>query len=162
MLYFIKHAIIAILIFLSPYSLFSAEKIYTLKNVNFKTVVQKIQSIKGTEKDFTIPSIVKDVDLRISGDAYPKHRYYHGFIVLREEYPIIPFLNLVIVNSFNKNIEFWGVGKDVIVKASVNIELRQNRFPLRFLNRIKNREISNLEWEILNIEEEKIREFLEN
>lgn len=158
-----------------PYLAAGAERTYTI-NSTFENVVSKIKQLEARppSRNPLIPDEVKeilnDVDLQIGGNIYHHRKVYEGHIHLLSPYEIVPFFNLVILDELDKTIFIQRINsKQLRVTTTCNIWLRQNdrpffirpNSPLRIINRIKNRKTAQIEWKILEIEEQKLRAFLE-
>jgi hypothetical protein len=94
---------------------------------------------------------IKNVDLEIKTLALTKDRYYRFNVRLRS-----PIGKLW---GFEKSLEVWAGDNQTTVRSRVNISYgKTRRFPLRWVNRIKNCVISKIECIILGLERRKLAE----
>jgi len=125
-----------------------------------KPAIQIINELSSNidNPTFTIPNdavkILNMADVRIMLYAYPKSHYYTFQIDLLKP------INKVF--SFSKKLEIWAKSNQTILKSTVDIDYgRTFKFPLRWVNCIKDKVITKVEQEILRFEEKKIREISE-
>ncbi len=128
----------------------AAEKVYTLDRP-LKHVVEAAKELfheDNITSSFNLKQIINTVeslDLRFTAELRPKHKYYRFSVELLQSVDKI--------NYVGKTLELWGTPNGVICKSTLYISYgRDHHFPLRFIDRIKNNIISEIEQGILDTE----------
>jgi hypothetical protein len=121
-----------------------------------KPALKVIKELKANSENvnFTIPDeavkVLDIADVSVNFYARPKYHYYKFNIDL--EKPVNK------VFGFSKKLEIWAKPNQTILKSTVDIDYgRTFRFPLRWVNCIKEKVILDIERQILSFEENKIR-----
>jgi hypothetical protein len=122
-----------------------------------KPAIQIINELRANSDNvnFTIPDeaikILDIADVSINIYARPKLHYY------RFNIDLVRPVNKVF--GVTKQLEIWAKPNKTILKSSIDINYgRTFRFPLRWVNCIKEKVILDIESKILKFEEQKIRE----
>ena len=103
------------------------------------------------QEKIEIPGIVKEADLVLEAKIFP-HRGYYKFSAR-----LLTQRN--IVTGFSKQIELWDRGDHTVVRAYIDLSIKRNRFPLRWVNIIKDRVVDGIENEVLIVERAKLEGF---
>jgi hypothetical protein len=126
-----------------------------------KSAIKIIKELKENADDvnFTIPDeaikVLDIADVSIQLYARPKLHYY------RFNIDLVKPVNKVF--GVTKQLEIWAKPNQTILKSSIDITYGRNfRFPLRWINCIKEKIILDIESKILRFEEQKIRKISEN
>lgn len=140
---------------LSTTNIYAAENVFVV-NKPLRQIVQESIDRFSNEKPVQglslkdIPQEILDVDSYFKFEGYPKQKYYKFTATLLS--PIGK------VNYFEKTLEIWDQDGRVVCKSKISIVYgHDHRFPLRFIDKIKQKIISAVEAEILSVEMDKIK-----
>lgn len=150
-----------------PFMANADERVYTL-DANLRTIARHfIDEISSEEKINLIPVLdaVKKPRLHGKIDFWPKDRTYRFSVFLLETYPVyigkLGIVNIQIVDAV-KTTTVWEVNGKAVVKTRVDVVLNRRGFPLRWVNKIRDGVVAEIENKILDFEEEKLRELARN
>jgi hypothetical protein len=120
------------------------------------TIIKQVRSKVG-EKEFSIPPeaarLLNLADL--SFDFYYRTSSHYAKLEINLEN------NIRRVNGFHKTLEIWNSEQDgkALIKSSVDIDFgKQHRFPLRWVDCLKEKLIKHIEQQILDFEQQKMLE----
>lgn len=101
------------------------------------------QPVKGN-----IPDLVYDANVKLNIQVLPRQKKYKVTIDLLEQVKMVTGLHKELLVEEKNGV--------TIFTSTINIELRRNKFPLRWLNLIKDRILDKVECRVLSIEEKAI------
>lgn len=138
---------LSLILTVQPASVYS-ERVYRVDKP-LKLMVESLINDSHGEGTVTIPDIIKKAPVFIQTSFYPGKRYYKTEIQLLEPVDKVIYAW--------KTLELWAKDDQTIVRSRIQVEIKTNYFPLRWVNRIKRKILCEIETKVLDAEYDLIK-----